>query len=75
MYVMVPSSNLYTPTNACLGALDALDKEIVPNLPPAAASVEYRKSLAISLFYKVRQTDGQTVAQLSFYSPYLRKIL
>ena len=35
------------------GALDALDKELVPNLPPVAASVEYRKSLAISLFYKV----------------------
>ena len=35
------------------GALDALDKELVPNLPPAAASVEYRKNLAISLFYKV----------------------
>jgi hypothetical protein len=35
------------------GALDALDKELVPNLPPVAASAEYRKSLAISLFYKV----------------------
>ena len=36
-----------------VGALETLDKEIVPNLPPAAASVDYRKSLAISLFYKV----------------------
>ena len=35
------------------GAMDSLGKEIVPNLPPAAASVEYRKSLAISLFFKV----------------------
>lgn len=60
---------------ACAGALDALDKELVPNLPPAAASVEYRKSLAISLFYKVRQTDKQAAAYPSLLcSPYLRKI-
>ena len=35
------------------GALESLGNEIVPNTPPAAASAKYRKSLAISLFYKV----------------------
>ena len=35
------------------GALESLGNEIVPNTPPAAASAQYRKSLAISLFYKV----------------------
>ena len=35
------------------GALELLGNEIVPNTPPAAASAQYRKSLAISLFYKV----------------------
>ena len=46
-----------------LGALDALGKELAPNLPPVAASVEYRKSLAISLFYKVRPVAAY------YYSP------
>ena len=35
------------------GALESLGNEIVPNTPPAAASTQYRKSLATSLFYKV----------------------
>ena len=35
------------------GALELLGNEIVPNTPPAAASAQYRKGLAISLFYKV----------------------
>jgi len=34
------------------GALESLGNEIVPNTPPAAASTQYRKSLATSLFYK-----------------------
>ena len=35
------------------GALSTLEQEIVPDSPPASASKEYRKSLALSLFYKV----------------------
>lgn len=35
------------------GALQILSNEIVPNSPPVAASVKYRKELALSLFYKV----------------------
>ena len=35
------------------GALSTLEQEIVPDSPPAGASKEYRKSLALSLFYKV----------------------
>ena len=34
--------------------MDALAGEINPNIPPAAASTGYRKSLALSLFYKVQ---------------------
>ena len=34
-------------------ALAALQRELTPDTPPAAASVQYRKSLALSLFYKV----------------------
>ena len=43
------------------GALETLSDELVPNTPPAAATADYRKSLAISLFYKVatqEQTSG-----------------
>ena len=36
-------------------ALTFLQKELVPDNPPVAASAEYRKSLACSLFYKVYQ--------------------
>ena len=36
-----------------VGAMAALEQEIVPDSPPAAASAQYRKSLALSLFYKV----------------------
>lgn len=35
------------------GALKALSDEIKPDSPLVAASAEYRKSLALSLFYKV----------------------
>lgn len=35
------------------GALKALSEEIEPNSPPVAASTQYRKNLAYSLFYKV----------------------
>lgn len=35
------------------GALSTLEQEIVPDSPPASASKKYRKSLALSLFYKV----------------------
>ena len=41
-----------------------LDKEIVPESSPLTASVEYRKSLAISLFYKV---DNRTFGRLEKY--------
>ena len=34
-------------------ALSSLESEIVPDSTPVAASTKYRKSLAISLFYKV----------------------
>ena len=42
-----------TDPDTLTGALKALSDEIAPNLPPAAASVTYRKNLALSLFYKV----------------------
>ena len=35
------------------GALKELSDEIEPNSPPVAASITYRKNLALSLFYKV----------------------
>lgn len=44
----------------CLDALAALEQDIVPDTPPVAASVEYRKSLALSLFYKVH-TSSETL--------------
>lgn len=34
-------------------ALNSLAKEICPNPSPLGPSVEYRKSVALSLFYKV----------------------
>ncbi len=37
----------------CVGALEALSKELVPSTNPVAASADYRKNLAIGLFYKV----------------------
>ena len=37
----------------CVGALEALSKELVPSTNPGAASTDYRKNLAIGLFYKV----------------------
>lgn len=36
-----------------VGALESLSKELVPNTYPGAAASDYRKSLALSLFYKV----------------------
>lgn len=35
------------------GALEALFDEIEPNSPTLASSVQYRKNLAMNLFYKV----------------------
>lgn len=43
--------NLQDP-NTLKGALECLEKELAPNSFPAAASPQYRKSLAIGLFYK-----------------------
>ena len=37
-----------------LDALDSLAKEINPDSSPTSASKEYRKSVALGLFYKVR---------------------
>ena len=42
-----------THSHTHIGALETLGNEIHPNTVPAAASPQYRKSLAISLFYKV----------------------
>lgn len=39
-----------------LAALNSLAEEIVPDPSPTSASKEYRKSVAIGLFYKVRMT-------------------
>jgi hypothetical protein len=36
-----------------VGCLSVLEKEIIPESTPLTASAEYRKSLAIGLFYKV----------------------
>jgi hypothetical protein len=36
-----------------LGCLSVLDKEIVPESTALTASAQYRKSLALGLFYKV----------------------
>uniref|UniRef100_A0A1X7SEV2 CO dehydrogenase flavoprotein C-terminal domain-containing protein n=1 Tax=Amphimedon queenslandica TaxID=400682 RepID=A0A1X7SEV2_AMPQE len=38
--------------NTLKGALKNLSNEIRPNAPPVSASPGYRKSLALSLFYK-----------------------
>eukprot|EP00731_Ephydatia_muelleri_P028954 Em0020g598a len=38
--------------NTLKSALAALQQELIPDTPPMAASVQYRKSLALSLFYK-----------------------
>ena len=37
----------------CAAALVYLQKDLIPDNPPVAASAKYRKSLACSLFYKV----------------------
>ena len=42
-----------TDPNTLKGALKNLSNEIKPNSPPASASPDYRKNLALSLFYKV----------------------
>ena len=44
-----------TDADTLKGALEALSDEIEPNSPPVAASIAYRKNLALSLFYKVRE--------------------
>ncbi|XP_028399776.1 xanthine dehydrogenase/oxidase-like isoform X2 [Dendronephthya gigantea] len=59
------------------GCLSALDKEIVPEASPLAASTEYRKSLAISLFYKFYLALLGDKASEKFRSaavPYVRAI-
>ena len=42
-----------TDPNTLKGALKNLSNEIKPNSPPASSSPNYRKNLALSLFYKV----------------------
>jgi len=37
-------------------ALNSLAEEIVPDPSPTSASMEYRKSVAMGLFYKVHMT-------------------
>ena len=37
-------------------AMSVLSSEISPNQYPAAASTQYRKNLALNLFYKVGET-------------------
>ena len=50
----ITGKNLHD-VDALQAILSVLSDEIVPNLPPAAASIQYRKSLALNLFYKVSQ--------------------
>ena len=45
------------------GALSALQQELVPDSPPASSSKEYRKSLALGLFYKVQSTPDNSNLQ------------
>ena len=40
--------------NGSPGALECLEKELAPNSLLVGASPQYRKSLAIGLFYKVK---------------------
>ena len=47
------------------GALQQLSGEISPNTFPASASAEYRKILALGLFYKVHLGDGQPVKPMT----------
>lgn len=50
-----------------LGALESLSKELVPNSPPEAASPNYRKSLALSLFYKASGNYKQLAYCITSY--------
>ena len=44
------------------GALQVLNDELHPNSPTLAASTQYRKSLAVNLFYKVVKPAVQEIA-------------
>ncbi|XP_028395681.1 xanthine dehydrogenase-like [Dendronephthya gigantea] len=59
------------------GCMNALDKEIIPESTPLTASAEYRKSLALSLFYKFYLSllgDKASSRVISAAVPYVRPI-
>jgi xanthine dehydrogenase/oxidase len=60
------------------GAIQLLKSEIVPNSPPVAASTQYRKDLAINLFYKfyLKALGSDKVNSLyqSAAVPYIRPV-
>ncbi|KAL5509791.1 hypothetical protein EMCRGX_G005217 [Ephydatia muelleri] len=63
--------------NTLKNALAALEQDIVPDTPPVAASVEYRKSLALSLFYKYYLAcivDHVSPRVVTAANPYVRPI-
>lgn len=59
------------------GALSTLEQEIVPDSPPVSASKKYRKSLALSLFYKFYLTvlgDKASARVKSAAEPFIRPV-
>ncbi|XP_028411480.1 xanthine dehydrogenase-like [Dendronephthya gigantea] len=59
------------------GCMNALDKEMIPESTPLTASAEYRKSLALSLFYKFYLSllgDKASSRVISAAVPYVRPI-
>ncbi|XP_028411467.1 xanthine dehydrogenase/oxidase-like [Dendronephthya gigantea] len=59
------------------GCMNALGKEIIPESTPLTASAEYRKSLALSLFYKFYLSllgDKASSRVISAAVPYVRPI-
>ncbi|KAL9979239.1 hypothetical protein ACROYT_G016871 [Oculina patagonica] len=66
-----------TEQSTLTGALSALQQEIVPDSPPASSSKEYRKSLALGLFYKFYLTvlgDKASARVKSAAEPFIRPI-
>ena len=47
------------------GALQTLEAEISPDKDPSGASANYRKQLAVSLFYKVQRSSHYPISALS----------
>ncbi|KAJ7388015.1 hypothetical protein OS493_040376, partial [Desmophyllum pertusum] len=71
------SGKKLTDQNTLKGALSALEQEIVPDSPPASSSKGYRKSLALSLFYKFYLTvlgDKASARVKSAAEPFIRAV-